>query len=94
MSCIHRMIMLASLWGMVQRRTRNGENDIVLQRCERAKHTNGKQERLDEEPLENLSAIEVCSAGQSLDLAELAPKRAQPSELSALIRGRFSIDSS
>jgi hypothetical protein len=51
MSRIRRMIMLASLWGMVQRRTQNSENNLVPQRCERAKHTNGKREQFDKEAL-------------------------------------------
>jgi len=42
---MRRLIMLASLAGMVQGRTRDSEKDIVPQTCERAKHVNSKQEQ-------------------------------------------------
>jgi hypothetical protein len=94
MPCMRRLIVLASLWGMVQRRTRHSENDIMPERCERAKHTNGKQEQSDKEVLRNLGAIGVCSAGQSLELPKLARRQAQPYEPSGLITRRLSGDSS
>jgi hypothetical protein len=51
MLCKRRPNILASLWGMVQVRIRDSENDIVPQTCERAKHVNSKQEQSDKEIL-------------------------------------------
>ena len=48
---MRRLIMLASLAGMVQGRTRYSEKDIVPQTCERVKHANRKKEQSDKEVL-------------------------------------------